>query len=189
MQQIFTETVLLSLLGGALGLLLAFWGTRMLIHFMAAGAKHTALEANPDLRVLGFTFGVSLFTGLLFGIAPALRASRTGVTPALNANARTASASGGRSGRVFPKILVAAQVALSLVLLAGAGLFVRTLQNLRNQDFGFNRHNILLVELNTKFAGYKAEQLGALHERILSRLKALPDVHSAALSGVPAISM
>jgi predicted permease len=189
MQQIFTETALLSLLGGALGLLLAFWGTRMLIHFMAAGAKHTALEANPDLRVLAFTFGVSLFTGLLFGIAPALRASRTGVTPSLNANARTASASGGRSSRVFPKILVTSQVALSLVLLAGAGLFVRTLQNLRNQDFGFNRNNVLLISFNAKFAGYKAEQLNGLHDRILSRLQSLPGVRSAALSGLPAISM
>ncbi|HEY6185295.1 MAG TPA: ABC transporter permease, partial [Terriglobales bacterium] len=189
MQQIFTETVLLSLLGGFLGLLLAFWGTRGLIYFVSAGAKHTVLEASPDLRVLAFTFGVSLFTGLLFGIAPALRASHAGVTPALNANARTASASGGKSGRVFSKVLIASQVALSLVLLAGAGLFVRTLQNLRKQEFGFNRTNVLLVQLNTKFAGYKSEQLNSLHERVLSRIQALPGVRSAALSGVPAISM
>jgi predicted permease len=90
---------------------------------------------------------------------------------------------------MLPKVLVAAQVTFSLVLLAGAGLFVRTLQNLESQDFGFNRHNVLLAKFNAKFAGYKPAQLNALHEGILSRLHALPGVRSAALSGVPALSM
>jgi predicted permease len=90
---------------------------------------------------------------------------------------------------MLPKVLVAAQVTFSLVLLAGAGLFVRTLQNLESQDFGFDRHNVLLAKFNAKFAGYKPQQLNALHERILSRLHALPGVRSAALSGVPALSM
>jgi predicted permease len=186
MQQILTETFLLSAIGGALGLMVAFWGTRVLIYFVVGGAKHTALDATPDVRVLAFTLGVSVLTGLLFGIAPALRASRTGVAHALNA--RTASASGGHSGRVLPKTLVAAQVMLSLVLLAGAGLFVRTLQNLENQDFGFDRHNVLLAQFNAKFAGYKPEQLNGLHEQMLSRISALPGVRSAAVSGAPAIN-
>jgi predicted permease len=140
------------------------------------------------MRVLGFTFGVSLLTGLLFGIAPALRASRTGVGPALNAAARTVSAAGGRSARFLPKTLITAQVTLSLVLLAGAGLFVRTLQNLQSQDFGFNRSNVLLAQFNAKFAGYKPEQVNGLHQRILDRIVALPGVRSAALSGAPAIN-
>jgi predicted permease len=189
MRQIFSETALLSLLGGALGLLLAFWGTRLLIYFVVAGAKSTALDAIPDFRVLAFTFGVSLLTGLFFGIAPALRASRVDVVPSLNGAARTASGSAGNPSRLLPKILVAAQVTFSLVLLAGAGLFVRTLQNLESQDFGFNRRNVLLAKFNAKFAGYKPQQLNALHERILSRLNALPGVQSAALSGAPALSM
>lgn len=187
-RQTFTETLLLSSLGGVLGLLLAFWGTRLLIDFVVAGAKHTALKAAPDPRVLAFTFGVSLLTGILFGTAPALRASRLGVAPALNAPARTAAGSGGRAGRLLPKILVSAQVMLSLVLLAGAGLFLRTLKNLQNQDFGFNRRNVLLVEFNAKFAGYKSEQLDGLYERILNRLDALPGIRSAALAGSPPIS-
>jgi predicted permease len=189
MRQIFSETALLSFLGGALGLVLAFWGTRLLIYFVVAGARSTALDASPDFRVLAFTFGVSLLTGLVFGIAPALRASRLDVVPSLSGGARTASGSGGKPSRMLPKVLVAAQVTFSLVLLAGAGLFVRTLQNLESQDFGFNRHNVLLAKFNAKFAGYKPAQLNALHERILSRLHALPGVRSAALSGVPALSM
>ena len=188
LRQTFTETLLLSSLGGILGLLLAFWGTRLLIDFVVAGAKHTALDAAPDQRVLAFTFGVSLLTGILFGVAPALRASRLSVAPALNATARTAAGAGGRSSRLLPKILVTAQVMLSLVLLAGAGLFLRTLKNLQNQDFGFNRRNVLLVQFNAKFAGYKSEQLGGLYERILDRLDALPGVRSAALAGSPPIS-
>ena len=187
-RQTFTETLLLSSLGGALGLLLAFWGTRLLIQFVVAGAQHTALEAAPDLRVLAFTFGVSLLTGILFGITPALRASRLRVATALNRTARTAAGSGGRASRLLPKILVSAQVMLSLVLLAGAGLFLRTLKNLQNQDFGFNRRNVLLVEFNAKFAGYKSEQLDGLYQRILDRLDALPGIRSAALAGTPPIS-
>jgi predicted permease len=187
-RQTFTETLLLSSLGGGLGLLLAFWGTRLLIDFVVAGAQHTALDAAPDQRVLAFTFGVSLLTGILFGIAPALRASRLSVAPALNATARTASGAGGRSSRLLPKILVSAQVMLSLVLLAGAGLFLRTLKNLQNQDFGFNRQNVLLVQFNAKFAGYKSEQLDGLYDRILDRLDALPGIRSAALAGSPPIS-
>jgi predicted permease len=189
MRQIFSETALLSLSGGALGLVLAFWGTRFLIYFVVAGAKSTALDARPDFRVLVFTLGVSLLTSLLFGIAPALRASRLGVIPSLSGAARTASGSSGAPSRLLPKVLVVAQVTFSLVLLAGAGLFVRTLQNLESQDFGFNRNNVLLAEFNAKFAGYKPQQLNGLHERILSRLNALPGVRSAALSGVPALSM
>ncbi len=188
MQQVLTETVLLALLGGALGMLLAFSGMRALIYFVSAGATHTALDPNPDFRVMAFAFGVSMLTGLLFGIAPALRASRMNAAPALNATTRTASGSGGRSARLLPKILVTGQVTLSLVLLAGAGLFVRTLQNLQNQDFGFNRHNVLLAQLNFKFAGYKPAQLNNLHERILDRLAALPGIRAAALSGAPAIN-
>ena len=187
-RQILTETLLLSLMGAVLGLALAFWGTRVLINFVDMGSKFTALNANPDWRVLAFTLGVSLITALLFGIAPALRVSRSSATPSLNASTRTSSGAGGRSGRLLPKALVTVQVVLSLVLLAGAGLFLRTLQNLQNQDYGFNRHNVLLVEFNSKFAGYKAEQLPGLHQRILDRVEVLPGIRSASLAGSPPIS-
>jgi predicted permease len=187
-RQILTETLLLSLIGGTLGLLLAFWGTRLLISFVVGGDNRTALSATPDLHVLAFTFGLSILTALLFGIAPALRISRISVAPALTSNARSAASSGGRSSRLLPNFLVTAQVMLSLMLLAGAGLFLRTLTNLRNQDFGFNRTNVLLVQFNAKFAGYKPEQLNGLYNRVLNRLDALPGVKSATLSGTPAIN-
>jgi predicted permease len=187
-RQMLIETLLLSLIGAAIGLVFAFWGTRVLLNFVVGDAKYTALTASPDWRVFCFTLGVSLLTGILFGIAPALRVSRTNSAPVLNATARTAAGSGGRSGRLLPKVLVTAQVVLSLVLLAGAGLFLRTLQNLQNQDFGFNRHNLLLVRFNAKFAGYKAEQLDGLYQRMLGRVAALPGVRSVTLAGGPPIS-
>jgi predicted permease len=187
-RQILTETLLLSFIGGVLGLLLAFWGTRLLIGFVLGGENHTALSATPDLHVLAFTFGLSILTALLFGIAPALRISRISVAPTLTSNARTAASSGGRSSRLLPNLLVTAQVMLSVILLAGAGLFLRTLHNLQTQDYGFNRTNVLLVQFNAKFAGYKPEQLNGLYDRILTRLDALPGVKSAALSGTPAIN-
>jgi predicted permease len=186
-RQILTEALILSGIGGLLGLALAFWGTHVLVAFVVAGAKNTAIDANPDFAVLAFTFGVSLLTGILFGIAPSLRTSRIGSAPALSATARTAVGAGGRSGRLFPRILLVAQVGLSLVLLVGAGLFVRTLQNLKNEDLGFNRHNVLLLEVSAKLAGYKPEQLPGLYERIFNRLNALPGVTSVALSGIPPI--
>ncbi len=182
-RQILTETLLLAFTGGTIGLLLAFAGTRALIQFVAGPGAHTALQAMPDLHVLAFTSAICLATGVLFGIAPALRVSRMNALGALNAAARTVGSSGGRSGRLLPKTLVVGQVMLSLVLLAVAGLFVRTLHNLRNQDLGFNRTNLLLVNTNAKFAGYKPEQLNALYERILMRVEQLPGVRSAALSG------
>ena len=185
-RQILTETLLLSCIGGAFGLLLALWGTRLLINFVAG--SHSALSATPDLRVLAFTFGLSILTALFFGIAPALRISRISVAPSLTSNARTAASSGGRSSRLLPNILVTAQVMLSLLLLAVAGLFVRTLHNLQNQDFGFDRTNVLLVNFNPKFAGYKPAQLNGLYDRILSRVEALPGVKSATVSGAPPIS-
>ena len=187
-RQILTETLLLSFIGAALGLLLAFLGTRLLIGFVIGGENHTALSATPDMHVLAFTFGLSIITALLFGIAPALRISTISVAPALTSNVRTAASSSGRSSRLLPNLLVTAQVMLSVVLLAGAGLFLRTLHNLQNQDYGFNRTNVLLVQFNAKFAGYKPEQLNDLYDRILTRLDALPGIKSATLSGTPAIN-
>ncbi len=182
-RQMLTETLLLAFTGGALGLILAFAGTRALIKFIVGPDSHTALTATPDLRVLAFTSAICVLTGLLFGVAPALRVSRTNVAGALSASTRTAGSAGGRSARWMPNVLVTAQVTLSLVLLAVAGLFLRTLHNLDTQDLGFNRTNILLLRTNPKFAGYKPEQLNALYARILDRVDALPGVRSATLSG------
>jgi predicted permease len=182
---VLIETLLLSLCGGALGVLLAFWGTRALINFVVAGSTYTALDPRPDIHVLLFTLGVSLLTGLFFGVGPAVRVSRIGVAPGLTA--RNAAIGGRASSRFIPKFLVAAQVMLSLVLLVIAGLLLRTLRNLERQELGFESHNLLLVELLPEAAGYKPQQLSSLYDKILSRVEALPGVRSATLSGVPVI--
>ncbi|HWH58829.1 MAG TPA: ABC transporter permease [Terriglobales bacterium] len=186
-RQILTEALLLSLLGSVAGLTLALVGTRMLVDFVVQGAKNSALTPNPDLTVLAFTLAVSVATGALFGIAPAWRASQMRVVTALH-SARTATGSGIRSRRMLPNLLIAAQVALSLVLLVGAGLFLRTLQNLRNQNLGFNRRNLLLVDFNAKLGGYKSEQLRGLYDRLLNGIRTLPGVRSASISGTQPIS-
>ncbi len=187
-RQMLTETLLLSCCGGAVGLLLAAWGTRALIRFVVEGATRTPFDPNPDLRVLAFTFAVSLATGLLFGLAPAWRATRMNLA-GLRASSRSVSGDGIRTGR-FPlsKVLLTAQVTLSLVLLVGAGLFVRTLRNLDKQSFGFNRFNVVEADLDFRLAGYQPEQLNGLYERLLGNLNALPGIRSTTLSAVPPIN-
>ena len=187
-RQSLIETFLLSLAGGLLGLAIAFAATRALIAFVSHGNTYIAMSPTPDAPVLLFTLGVSLLTGLLFGLAPAIIASRTGSASNLNAGTRTAQSSGGKQARFWPKALVTAQVMLSLLLLVGAGLFLRTLRNLQNQDYGFERSHLLLVEFNAKLAGYKPNQTPGLHQQLLERLSALPGIKSAALALTPPIS-
>ena len=186
LRQSLVETILLSLLGGTLGLALAFAATRALIAFVSRGATSTALSPIPDLSVLLFTLAVSVVTGLLFGIAPALSAARTGTAAALSSNTRATTPS--RASRLFPRILVTAQVTLSLLLLVGAGLFLRTLRNLQDQDYGFERTHLLVAEFDPQIAGYKPDQLPALHRTLIERLEAIPGVRSASLSDGPPIS-
>jgi predicted permease len=187
-RQILMEALLLSAAGGICGLVLAFFGTRALIQFVAAGAAYTSLDPRPDIPVLAFTLGVSVLTGLLFGLAPALRVARSDAAPALNANARTASGSGGRGARLLPRALVVAQVTVSVILLAGAGLFLRSLTNLKQQDFGFSRTQMLLVTLGDKFGGLKPEQLAGFYQRALDRMSSLPGVKAAAFSSAAPMS-
>ena len=186
-RQSLIETLLLSLVGGLLGLGIAYGATRVLIAFVSQGAANVAMNPKPDLTVLLFTLGVSLLTGLLFGLAPALIAARSGTANTLSAGARTAQSSGGRSSRFWPKTLVTVQVMLSLMLLVGAGLFLRTLRNLQNQDYGFERTHLLLGEIDERLAGYKPSQIPAIHHQLLEYLSAIPGVRSAALAGSPPI--
>jgi len=108
------------------------------------------MSSTPDLYVLLFTLGVSLVTGLLFGLAPALSAAHSGAASNLSAGSRTVQSGGGKAARFWPKALVTAQVMLSLLLLVGAGLFLRTFRNLQNQDFGFERTHLLLAQFDPK---------------------------------------
>jgi predicted permease len=183
-RQILTETLTLAAAGGVLGLCLAYAGTTALVHFLAGDATHTALSAAPDLHVLAFTFAVCAGTGLLFGLAPALRGSRARLASSLNAHARTV-AGACRRGRLVPQALVVSQVMLSVVLVGMAALLLRTLHNLESQDTGMDRTHVLVVRTNPKFAGYQATQLNALYDQIVDRMDSLPGVKSAAISGGP----
>ena len=187
-RQRMLEALLLSLSGGLLGLGLAFTATRALIAFVAQGATHVPLDPSPDSAILLFTLGVSIFAGLLFGLAPALHLARASAMPAMNATTRTGAGGGGRTSRWWPKALVTSQIVFCLLLLVGAGLFLRTLRNLQNQDFGFERTHLLIADFAPDLAGYKPAQTPALNQRVLERLSAIPGVRSAALAGSPPIS-
>lgn len=187
-RQSFMEAILLSLAGGACGLAVAFAATRTLIAFVAEGATYSPLSARPDATTLLFTLGVSLLAGALFGLAPALHVGRSSARLASNANARTASGAGGRKGRFWPNALVTVQIMLSVLLLVGAGLFLRTLEKLQDQNLGFNQTHLLIAGFDPHLAGYTPEQVPGLNQRLIDRLSAIPGVQSVALSAVPPIS-
>ncbi len=180
MRQLLTESLLLAGLGGALGLAFAWWSRQFLLALVASGRTPIALNVTLDARVLTFTAAASLLAGVLFGLAPAWRTTRVDLTPALKDSARN-SESGVRLG--LGKSLVVAQVALSLSLLIGAGLFVRSLGKLYTLDAGFKKENVLLVSTDARMIGYRDKQVAALHQRLLERFKAIPGVRSASLGG------
>jgi predicted permease len=180
-----TESVLLASLGGALGVVFAFWGKRALAAL--ADRDTSFLPAEIDLsinwRVLAFTVVVSMLTGILFGLAPALRATRLDLATAIKQGRRATGAVSRLS-----KGLVVLQVALSLLLLAGAGLFIRTLYNLQQVDLGFNQEKLLLFALDPRQGGYKDERLTQFYEQISARLDNLPGVRAATFGAVPLIA-
>jgi predicted permease len=185
-RQLLTESVLLSAAGGALGVLLAFWIKDGLMSVGNWGGRFMgALEPRLDLRVLGFTAGVSVLTGVLFGLAPAWCATKVDLTPALKGSGRGSSAA-ARSW--LSKSLVVAQVALSLLLLVGAGLFLRTLVNLKRVETGFNARNLLLFFVEPGLVGYKDERLANLYRELSGRLEAVPGVRSVTFSRTTLLS-
>jgi predicted permease len=178
-RQLLTESVLLAVMGGALGLLLARWGTNVLLALGASGRSPLHLEIRPDLRILSFTAALCLLTGILFGLAPAFRASKVSLTSALSERGAGTGRAGGRF--TLGKLLVIAQVALSLLLLIGAGLFTRTLTNLKSQDLGFTREHVLLFWISppNKTPG---AHMAKLFETVQARISAIPGVVSASPS-------
>ena len=178
MRQLLTESLLLAAAGGLLGLLLAQSGTGMLLKFMDVENNPVSFDVAPDSRVLLFTATVALLTGLLFGLVPALRSSRTDLAAALKGTAGTVA--GSPSRQRVNQALVVTQVALSLVLLIGAGLFVRTLRNLKVMDMGFNRENVVLFSLDFT-ERLDAARRTALYKELLTRLETLPGLRSASV--------
>ena len=178
-RQLLTESLLLAALGGAAGIALAWWGSRLLVLMASDGAEALPLNVTPDARILGFTLLASLASALVFGVAPALSAARIAPNAALNSEkgARQTAAQGW-----LGKSLVVAQVAFSLVLLIGAGLFVRTLINLQNVPTGFNQQNVLLFQIGMTTTGYKDVQLSNLVREVEEKVKTVPGVQAASFA-------
>jgi len=179
-RQLLVESLLLSGLGGLGGLLIAFWGSTVLLSTMQGGQFPIVLDLHPNGKILAFNAALCLLTGLLFGLAPAYRATRVDLTPCLKQSA--ASLGAGRERQRLTRTLVTSQVALSLVLLFGAGLFVRTLVNLATIDVGFQRDHLLLFGVAPVEAGYQGQRFATLCREIQARVGALPGVRSATAS-------
>ncbi len=189
-RQLLTESVLLSGLGGLLGLLLAYWGTRLLLPLLSQGEIPTQLNLSPDGRMLGFTAAVAVLTGVLFGLAPVFLATRVDMNSALKHDATgLATGSGSRGAALsFGRLFVVSQVALSLLLLIGAGLFVRSLLVLQRVDAGFARENVLVMKLEPLGSGNKTSQLAARYNELLRSVEAIPGVQVASLVGYSPMS-
>ncbi|HET8947764.1 MAG TPA: ABC transporter permease [Candidatus Polarisedimenticolia bacterium] len=176
-RQVMTESLMLAVLGGAAGLLLALWGVEALRSLVS---KSAPIDVGLNLPVLGFTAAVSILAGVLFGLAPALRAGKADLITAMRARGE-----GGGAGRLrtgLAPVLVVTQVALSLVLLAGSGLLVRSLMNLAGADVGFQRDGVVIVDIDTRVAGLAPHELGDYYRRLIERIAAIPAVTSATVA-------
>jgi predicted permease len=173
-RQLLTESMLLALFGGALGILVARWGAQALVVLVTGSSS--AVKASIDARILLFTAGVSILAGILFGLVPAFRASRMDLSVPMKGSARAGLRFGLANG------LVIFQIAASLVLLIGAGLFLRTLQKLAGQDPGFDEDHVVLGRIDPKKAGYTPEQTPALYRALIDRLESLPGVRFATVA-------
>jgi predicted permease len=182
-RQLLTESVLLASLGAALGLLLAKWGDTLLLRMVSSGPTAVPLDVHLDLRVLAFAIGATLATGILFGLAPALRATRVDLSQVLRGASRSISGGGGGSGRMpLGKVLVGVQVAISLLLLVSAGLFVRSLQKLTAVPLGYDSSHLLMFRMIPATSGYRPAATGPLFQQLLAKFSTIPNVTGASLS-------
>lgn len=179
-RQLLTESLLLAGLGGALGLALAWWSIRFILALMASGRTPVSLNVTLDARALMFTAAVSILACILFGLAPAWRATAVDLTPALKDSSHSAEG-GSRLG--LGKSLVILQVALSLSLLITAGLFARSLGKLYTLEAGFKKENVLLVSTDPRMIGHQGRQVAAIYQSLLERFKTIPGVRSASVGG------
>src|SRR5262249_53646004 len=179
-RQLLTERVLLASLGGALGILVALWGTQALTAMLPNVQRPITPHSQLNLHVLGLAVALSLLTGVLFGLAPAISSTRVNSSPALK-HAPTGNA-GSRMRPGWSRVLMVSQIAFSLLLLVVAGLFVRTLVNLQSVELGFNRENLLLFELDASKAGHKDPEISVFYSELLQRVRAIPGVVEASLS-------
>ncbi len=185
-RQLLIESVLLSSFGALLGLLFAYWGIRLLLPLLSQGEIPVQLNLSPDVRALGFTIAVAALTGVLFGLAPAFLATRVDLNSALKNE--TFGLSGHGAHLTFGKMFVVSQVMLSLLLLIGAGLFVRSLIVLQQVDAGFARENVLVMKLEPVGSDRKTQQLATRFGDLLRRVEAIPGVKLASLVGYSPMS-
>jgi predicted permease len=179
-RQFLTESLLLAAAGGAAALALAWWSSSALVRMISTGDTALPLDMRPDWHIFGFTAAVALVGGIFFGVAPAVRGTRVDPGPALKEGSR----SHNPGARGFDGVLVMVQITLSLVLITGAGLFTRTLQNLRNVDVGYERENILMFSSDAALAGYPKTRIMPVYRQIGQVIAALPGVESSAVSVV-----
>jgi macrolide transport system ATP-binding/permease protein len=189
-RQLLTESVLLSLAGGALGVVFACLGVSAMTKMVESGiGQPLSFVIEPDARVLAFTVAITLATGILSGLAPTVRGSRSDLSWALRENASSVPGGAHIGQHIrFGDALVVFQVALSIVVLVGAGLLVRTLLNLQAINPGFDTKNLLLFGINPTMAGYKDQQMMHLYSELQQRFAALPGVVSAGYSDEPLVS-
>ena len=171
-RQLLTESIILAGFGGVVGLAVAYAGTRMLLLLTFPGAQDVPIAATPSLTVIGFACGLSLLTGILFGVAPAWMAAQAKPADVLRSSARTTAT----GASLLQRGLVVAQAALSLVLLVGAGLFSQSLNKLQNTDLKLETRNRYVVHINPQAAGYSQTQLEALYRTMEDRFHALPGI-------------
>ena len=190
-QQLLTESFLLAAAGGVLGVILAYWGAHALAAFVAT-SEFSGLPVDPraDPTVLGFTITIVILTSIAFGLAPAFRSTRIDVASTLKDNSASVAAgrSGGRNRLGLGKSLVMAQVALSMMVLVGAGLLLRTLEKLHAVDPGFDTRNVLLFSLRPALAGYQTDDVLPLYSEVERRLVELPGVANVTYSFTPLLS-
>jgi predicted permease len=189
--QLLTESVMLALAGGILGLLVAIWGAKVLMWIVSAGAPSPpAFSPELDWRVLAFTAGISLLTGIVFGLAPAFRGSDVSLTSSLKTTLDGLGlAPQGKHRRITAGgMLVSVQMALAIVVLVTAGLFVRTLSNLKTLNPGFDARNVLLFGIDPRLAGYKGAQVDSLFQHLQEKFSALPGVTAASYSAAPLLA-
>lgn len=180
-RQLMTESLLLACAGGALGVGFAALANRLLLRMISAGQDTIPLDVSLNWQLLGFSFAITIFTAMLFGTLPAVRATRLQLTDSLKSG-RSASVMCGRTR--MAKILVIGQVALSLVLMMAACLFLRTLVNLSRVDTGFNKENVLRLDIDSDLMGYQADdpRMIVLYKQIEDRVSALPGIRAASFS-------
>ena len=179
-RQFLTESLMLSVAGGLAGSFLAMFGVRLLIRMVESGAGDMMLDVRPDLRVLSFTIGVSLLTGLIFGLAPAWRSAGINVSGTLKEAVRGLTSGTATIG--LGKILIVGQIALSVMLLIGAGWFIRTLRNLENVNLGYPREKLVVVGVDLLTAGYSGQRLPFAYQEIRDRLARIPGVRAVTYS-------